>query len=252
MPKIIESKLIEKFKDRESFSRRDLFDFYREFEPNLKEGTFGWRIYNLKKRNVIRPIKRGLYTMSGKSKYRPEITPDIIKLVRQFIVNFRDIDYCIWETRWLNEFSQHQANKKIIIIEIEKEFVESLYYELKDRSRNNIFLNPNEKDINFYIAESEYPVIIKKLVTRSPVITRTEGKTKFHTPELEKILVDLFAEDKLFHYLQGSELRNIYTNALTNYSINYSKLFSYAKRRGREQEIKKFITTHMSHQIKKL
>ena len=53
MPKIIENRLIEEFKDRDTFSREELFDFFRYFEPNLKEGTFGWRIYDLKNKNII-------------------------------------------------------------------------------------------------------------------------------------------------------------------------------------------------------
>ena len=53
MLKILENRLIEEFKDREYFTRGDLFDFYRHFEPDLKEGTFGWRIYDLKNKNMI-------------------------------------------------------------------------------------------------------------------------------------------------------------------------------------------------------
>jgi len=250
MPKIIENRLIEKFKDREYFTRQDLFEFYRYFEPNLKEGTFGWRIYDLKDRNIIRPLKRGLYVISYKPKYKPEISPELIKLAKRITDKFGDAKHCIWETEWLNEFSQHQASRRIILIEIEKDFIESLYYELKDSSINELFLNPDDKVIDFYIAESDYPVIIKKLITRSPIARRTEKRVKFYTPLLEKILVDLFAEEKLFYYLQGSELMHIYENAISNYAINFTKLFSYAKRREREQEIKQFMTNHMYHLVK--
>jgi len=88
------------------------------------------------------------------------------------------------------------------------------------------------------------------LITRSPVGKRTENKVKLSTPLLEKILVDLFAEEKLFYFYRGSELRHIYENAIKSYTINFTKLFSYAKRREREQEIKSFITQHMEYLIK--
>ena len=250
MPKIIEKRLTEKFKDREYFTREDLFEFYRYFEPDLKEGTFGWRIYNLKNKNIIRPLKRGFYVISNQPKYKPELSHELVKLAKRITHKFEDTKYCIWETEWLNEFSQHQASKKTILIEIEKDFVESLYYELRDSSRNELYLNPDDKDINFYIAESNYPVIIKKLITRSPIARRTEKKVKFYTPLLEKILVDLFAEERLFYYLQGSELMHIYESAISNYVINFTKLFSYAKRREREHEIKQFMTNHLYHLVK--
>ena len=250
MPKIIETRLIKEFKERESFSREELFEFFRFFEPNLKEGTFGWRIYDLKNKNIIKSIKRGLYTISYKPKYKPVLSSELIKLTKKVQEKFQDVKYCIWETDWLNEFSQHQTSKRILIIEIEKDFVESLYYYLKDTFKHDLYLNPDNKAIEFYISESDFPVVIKKLITRSPIGKRTENKLKVSTPLLEKILVDLFAGEKLFYFYQGSELMHIYENAINNYTINFTKLFSYARRREREQEIKSFIMDNMNHLVK--
>lgn len=250
MPKILENRLIEEFKDKESFSREDLFQFYRCFEPELNEGTFGWRIYNLKNRNVIKPLKRGLYVISYKPKYKPEITPNLLKIAKQLAEKFDEVKHCVWETAWLNEFGQHLTSKSTLFIEVEKGFEESLFYALKDYSQREVFVNPDERAIDLYIAESKKPVIIKKLLTRAPLMKRTENKVKFYTPSLEKILVDLFAEERLFYYLQGGELMHIYENALSNYTINFTKLFSYAKRREREHDIKQFMTTHMFHLVK--
>ena len=72
---------------------------------------------------------------------------------------------------------------------------------------------------------------------------------KVSTPFLEKILVDLFADERLYYLYNGSELINIYENAITNYTINFTTLFSYAKRREREQEIKLFLKNTMGHLI---
>lgn len=250
MPKVLDNRLIEKFKDKEYFSREELFQFYNYFEPELKEGTFGWRIYDLKNRNIIKPFKRGLYIISYKPTYKPNISPNLIKITKQIAEKFEEVKYCVWETIWLNEFTQHQTSKSTLFFEVEKGFEESLFYVLKDNSQREVFINPDEKAINFYIAESNQPVIIKKLLTRAPLIKRTENKVKFYTPTLEKILVDLFAEERMFYYLQGSEMMHIYENALSNYTINFTKLFSYAKRRKREHDIKQFMVNHMFHLVK--
>ncbi len=250
MPKIIENKLIEEFKDRDAFSREELFDFFRYFEPNLKKGTFGWRIYDLKEKDIIKPIQRGYYTISYKPKYKPKISSELIKLSKLISERFEDVKCCLWDTDWINEFSQHQSGKKLIIIEIEKDFIESLYYELKDAFRFDFYLSPDEKVIDFYISESQSPVIIKKLITRSPISKQTEKKIKFYIPLLEKMLVDLFTENKLFYFYQGAELIHVYKNALKNYTLNYTKLFSYAKRREKEQDIKQFMTNHMYYLVK--
>jgi len=249
MLKIIENRLIEEFKGRVSFSREELFNFFRSFEPDLKEGTFGWRIYDLKNKDIIKPLKRGIYVISFKPNYKPEVSQQIIKFAKIITKRFDAVKFCIWETDWLNEFSQHQASKRIILIEIEKEFVESLYYELKDSFKNDLYINPDAKVIEFYISESNYPVIIKNLITRSPIVGRAESRIKIYTPLLEKILVDIFVEDKIFYVYQGSELVHIYENAISNYTLNFTRLFGYAKRRGREHEIKLFLTQNMGHLI---
>jgi len=250
VPKIIEKRLIEEFKDRDTFSREELFDFFRCLEPDLKEGTFGWRIHDLKNKNIIRSIHRGYYTISYKPKYSPEISVELLKLAGIISDQFGDVKYCLWETDWINEFSQHQSGRKLVIIEIEKDLVESLYYEIKDKFKFDFYVNPDEKVIDFYISESPAPVIIKKLITRSPVLERVEKKIRFHTPLLEKILVDLFAESRLFYLYQGAELIHIYENALKSYTIDYTRLFSYAKRRERESDIRQFMIDNMYYLVK--
>jgi len=250
MLKFIENRLIEAFKDRGSFTREELFDFFRHLEPDLKEGTLGWRIHDLKNKNIIRSLKRGLYIISYNPKFKPVISAELLKLTRKIVEQFDEVKYCIWETDWLNEFSQHQSGKRIIIIEIEKAFVESLYYYLKDNFSYDLYVNPDEKAIDFYVSESNSPVIIKKLITRSPIGKRTEGKVRLSVPQLEKILVDLFAEEKLFYFYRGSELTHIYENVLNSYTINFTRLFSYANRREKEQDIKTFMMNNLEHLVK--
>lgn len=252
MSKITEDRLIKEFKNRGAFSREELFDFFRHLEPNLKEGTFGWRIYDLKKKNIIKSIQRGYYAISYKPTYKPEISLELLKLAKAIYERFEDVKFCIWETEWINEFTQHQSGKKIIIIEIEKDFVESLYYELKDSFRFQFYLNPDEKAIDFYISESENPVVIKKLITRSPISKRTEKRVKFYIPFLEKILVDLYTENKLFYFFQGAELIHIYENVLKKYTLDFTKLSSYAKRREKDQDIHQFMNNNLNYQVKNI
>ena len=133
----------------------------------------------------------------------------------------------------------------MIIVEVEKEFTESIYFYLNDELRMDFFLNPDEKEIEFYISESSVPIVIKRLVTRAPISKLRDKKNVIPVATLEKIMVDLFADENLFHFYQGSELINIYEKIIDRYSINFTKLFSYAKRRRKEQEIKQFISNHI-------
>lgn len=89
------------------------------------------------------------------------------------------------------------------------------------------------------------PVIIKRLVTRAPINKLKNKKAVVPIATLEKRMVDLFADEGLFHFYQGSELIHIYEKIIDRYNINLTKLFSYAKRRRKEQEIKQFINNHI-------
>lgn len=249
MPKLIENRLIEEFREREAFSRDELYEFYRSFEPNLKEGTFAWRIYDLKEKNIIKGVKRGWYVISCKPKYRPEISSELLELSKSIGTHFEEVKYCLWDTSWLNEFLQHQTSKWMFIAEIEKEFEETLYFHLKDNFKHEVYLNPDEKEMKLYISESHMPIITNKLITRSPLDKQLVNKHKVSTPKLEKILVDLFSEEKLFYFYRGSEMNILFENALKEYSINYTTLFSYAKRRDREEELKSYLNNNLKHLI---
>jgi len=245
MPKIIEKKLIEAFKDKPSFNRKELFEFFRHYEPDLKESTFGWRIYDLKNKNIIKPIKKGIYTISDKPTYTPVITKEVSILAQTITKNFEGLHYCIWDTAWINDFARHQANKRILIIETEKDLIESLYYYLKDHFNYDFYLNPGEKDIKYYITESKFPVIIKKIISRSPTQTIQKESTDITVPLIEKILTDIYAEDKLFYYFKGSELVHVYDNVINSYMINFTTLLGYAGRREKKQELKEFLKTNL-------
>ena len=118
--KYIETQLIERFKRREVFSREDLLWFYRELEPDLKESTFGWRIFDLKKRHIIKDVKKGVYTLEEKQKFRPELDSKIIKISKFLGTSFDYHNYNIWNTAWLNEMTELQTKSYIIILDVDK------------------------------------------------------------------------------------------------------------------------------------
>jgi len=248
MKEYINKKLVAKFKDRDHFKRNELYDFYRKFEPNLNEGTFGWRIYDLKQKNIIKPVGQSLYAISYKPEYTPTISKNLLNLDKSIHEKYVNAKYSIWETGWLNEFTIHQSTRNFIILDIEKSVAESAYYYLKDKKYVNVFLNPAGNIINQYISEEKEVILVKTLLHRSPV----HKVRKTSVPLLEKIMVDIFYEKNIFFFYQGEEMFNVFDKAMRNYSINFTKLFAYAKRRGQEENIKKYIIANFPDLIRKL
>ena len=88
------------------------------------------------------------------------------------------------------------------------------------------------------IYQNESAIILKTLISKSP----TQRVDTVTTTTLEKLIVDLYCDKKLFTAFQGSELIHIVDNAQSRYSIDFTKLLSYAKRRRKETEIIEFFS----------
>lgn len=157
----ITERLKKEFKGRESFSREELFDFYSHFEPELKETTFRWRIYNLKNKQVITTISRGLFTLSFKPVFKPDVEDTERKIFSKLEKQFPSLKLCIWSTKIVNEFMLHIPGKFITILQVEKEAIEPVYGFLKDQNFRNVFIQPDEKEIERYIYETETAIVLQ-------------------------------------------------------------------------------------------
>jgi len=227
------------FKERESFLREELLDFYRQFEPDLKDNTFRWRIYNLKAEKIITPLSRGLFTLSYKPVFIPEIGDVEKKIFTKVAKQFPGLRQCIWSTKSINELMLHIPGRYITVLQVEKEALEPVYEFLKEQKYSNVYIQPEEKEIERYIYETDTAIILQSLVTKSP----TQRINTITSTTIEKMIVDLYSEKKLYSAFQGSELVYIINNAYNRYSIDFTKLFGYAKRRRKEIGLEEFLFT---------
>lgn len=238
---MIEKNLKKHFKGKNNFTRNELFKFYLLNEPQLNKNTFAWRIYNLKKKGVIREIGRGQYSFVEKSVYSLQLSNYCEKIALKISKSFPDVVFCVSESNWINEFTSHQYSNKFAIIEIEKDFIESVFFNLKE-SFSNIFLKPNETELDRYISDLGSAIILIPFITRSP-IQKLENQ-RFNIPTIEKLLVDIFTQNTPYFFLTNSEVKNIIENVFRKYNINQTTLLAYAGRRGKKKQIKSFLVEH--------
>ena len=236
---IIIEQLRKRFGKRESFSRQELYAFYSEFKPDLKETTFRWIIYNLKEKEFITPISKKLFTLSFKPLFKPDIDKSTKKIYTSVEKQFPTLKFCVWTTQIVTEFILHIPLKNITILQAEKEALEPVYDFLKAQKSGDIFIRPEEKEMERYIYESDKAIILLPLISKSPV-QKTNNVT---TVTLEKLIVDLYSDKKLFAAFQGSELAHIINTAYNRYAIDCTKLFHYAKRRRKDVKLREFFKT---------
>jgi hypothetical protein len=241
----IDKEIKEHFKQFEIFSREELFEYYRKYENDLKPQTFAWRLYDLKHKNIIQEIKKGYYKVSDKKLYKPTLDEKIKEIYYNVTKEFYDSRFVVWSSSWLNEFTLHQTFQNFYLFESSYETTESVFYKMKELGIPNVFLRPDKEQIAKYAIGMDSPIIITNLIMKAPV----KKMNKILVPTLEKILVDLYSDQNTFYMYQGNELREIFRNALKKYLLNYTKLFHYARRRGKEIDLKNFIEFNFKEHI---
>lgn len=234
----IEEELIRTFRHQEVIRRDELWAFAHQLNPQIKAAQFNYILLDLKKKGKLHDIGKGIYTTGVKEAFRPEPN-DLIRKLAAFATRITESEnnYCIWSTAWLNEFIELQATAIMYILEVDKMDLERVFFSLRDvddKTFTTSFLHPDRTVIENYVAGLHVSFVVWPLITRAPV--ETHDNLSF--PTLEKILVDLF-----FAY-QGVQLIHIFEAAFSKYPINFSRLFAYAQRRNRKEELQAFLLQH--------
>lgn len=245
---VLIKKLKEEFKGRDFFSREELYNFFTRYTPGLKETTFRWRIYDLKRKQIIRLVSRARFSLFIQPAFAPEIDSKIKNLYRQVKKEFPYVKISIWNTKWLNHLMLHQPGKFLTILEVENEAKSSVFNYLKDTGRKNVFLEPSRREIENYIADNSDSVIVLGLISKSPTVEIN----KVIVPGIEKILVDIFSDSSLYASFQGREMVYIFENAFKRYDVNATRLFNYANRRNKKKDLERFILSNTVFPLREL
>ena len=241
MVKTIENTIENYFKSNTQLSRDELGNLISRDFPELSEGTITVYLSKLKKAGVINNPARGIYSITDKQIFNPEINQNLKKIYNKIHKEFPFIEICVWNTKWLSDLMRHQPFKNFTIIEVDKEAEEQVFNAVSEWTKN-VYFNPNDEILERYISSNtEEVTIIKNLVTESPTVKNN----KIVIPTLEKLLVDIMIDKELFAAQQG-ELDFIYKSAFDKYAINELKMKRYAARRNREEELERMINISLA------
>ncbi|MDG3582882.1 MULTISPECIES: DUF6577 family protein [Galbibacter] len=252
MSKIIDRQISKHFKSKGYFDRDTLSSFLNDLNPEFTESALTWRIHDLVKRKVIDQVKLGVYTISNKEAYKPFVSNKLAQLSKIVAKEFDELDYCLWSTEWLNDFTRHQLGTFFYILEVEKDFIEEIFNAYSESKQYRVYLDPTEDIMERYV-ESEISIVIKPLISRSPkqkITVKEKSKDNIYVPTLEKILIDVYSDAVTFYAIQGSEMDTLFENALKRYQINFTKLISYARRRNKEIQIKSYLENNFGDFVK--
>lgn len=231
MDTFLKNKIISYLEEQSKVSKAKLVDCITSDFPELKESTINVYLSRLKKEGVIKNPSRGIYALKGKKIYHPTIDSKLKRLHNKIKIEYPYAEFCIWDTKWLNEFMRHQPFKFYTVLEFDKDVTESVFYTLKELGKQ-VFIEPDAETFDLYISNSEDVIILKHLISEAP-LQEIENIT---IPTIEKLLVDMTIDIKMYA-AQQNEIESIYTNTFEKYEVNKNKMKRYAYRRNRENEV---------------
>lgn len=223
------------FKEEHQLKLDDLRAFFRKNDPSLSDATIRWRVHNLIQEGVLSRTGHGVYQLARQKEYLPELSARVKKINKFITRNYPTAAYCTWDSGMINEFAQHISGYTFILVDIERDVAESSYHRLKEEFKG-IFYRPSETLINDVLPDFQLPIIVRHLITESP-LNKVENMV---TVSLEKLLADVFC-DVEFQFLAGAERRSIFNNAYYKYTVNENKLLRYAARKGRRADLEKYL-----------
>lgn len=225
-------------KNKEIFNKNEIYKFYFKIYKNNNIRSFENAITYLKSNNIISEIEKDKYVLVTKNIYKYKETDEEKKIYDIIKKEFSQINFIVWNTKIINEFTLHYVINNYIVIEVEKIAIDLIVNLLKAKYlkkytilTRDILNNNRELFLN-----AENFIIVKPLHSRSPLNIDNDDRYI----SIEKIMVDLYV-DKLYIQYQGKELQTIYQNIFEKYDINMKKVIKYAKYRTNIELYKKYI-----------
>ena len=215
------------------YSEAEIITKIKAYNPTISDAHIKWTLFDMLKNDQITRIGHRKY-ISGKGKrYHYNYASDAAKKIDSLVSKaFPSIKVVIWESVQLNEWANLLISKNTIVVEIETGFESIIFDEIMNQlgGKYTILFNPNNEMISRYLRDNL--IIVKKLFSRSPVNRKNRKIT------LEKLIVDILADDYIGGLLGSNSVIQTIKDIKNNYSINKSKVITYAKRRNKERVLK--------------
>jgi len=168
----IAGRLPTSFGDQLRLARKQLLARVATQNPAPKTATLDVYLHRLAQRNCLVHVGRGQYALPSTTvavDFTPPVPPELATLWQQVAAELFLDRGCVWTTQWLNDFTNHQLMRTIQLVEVAPEALQSTYYALKDRLGGRVFLQPDARVLELYVAETPDAVLVLPLVSRAPV-----------------------------------------------------------------------------------
>lgn len=222
---------------RDQIDKETIYKSALRQNSNLKETSIHWLINRLIDEGLLIRVGRNKYqvdTEDAKQVYYHTFSAFLQKLVDDLEARFPLMHFQAWEAIQFNWFANHQIAKNLYFIEVEKMLENAVYEFLREKYDVQVLLKPTKEICEVYVDDGT--IIVQNLISEAPV-----DRSDPHHVVLEKLLVDLLADEKMELFLERAEFGVIFQEALDRYVLNESRMLRYARRRNKEEELRRYL-----------
>nr|MBQ4457610.1 hypothetical protein [Clostridia bacterium] len=219
------------------YSHRELIGLLRSDYPHMRDSSYHWAICGMLKSGEIIKTARNVYMVpDGKEKqiYRPIYSDLASKLILQIAEKYPTIQFTVFETGLMNDFLNHLVAQNTIFIQAEKEISVFVFRFLQENGYERLLYKPKKADYALYWEKD--CIVVTDLVSEAPLSVAAQ-----HEICLEKMLVDMYCDKLISTTYSKSEYPQVLYQAMESYHMEIPKMMRYARRRGRESEIKHIL-----------
>lgn len=216
------------------YSHRELVGLLRSDYPHMRDSSYHWAICGMLKNGKIIRTARNVYMVpdgTEKRIYRPIYSDLASNLIWQIAEKYPAIQFTVFETGLMNDFLNHLIAQNTLFIQAEKEISVFVFRFLQENGYEHVLYKPKKADYALYWKQD--CIVVTDLISEAPLSPAAP-----HEICLEKMLVDMYCDKLISTTYSKSEYPQALQQAMEAYRIEMPKLMRYARRRGRESEIR--------------
>jgi len=152
-------------------------------------------------------------------------------------INFNkdpSVHFTVFETALMNDFLNHLVAQNTVYIQMEKDVNIFVFRFLQELGYDHLLYKPNKDEYALYWKKD--CIVVTDLISEAPLSASAP-----HEICLEKMLVDMYCDKLISSAYSKSEYPEVLRQAMETYHIESTKMMRYARRRGREEEMKMIL-----------
>ena len=219
------------------YSHQELIKLLKNNYPQMRDSSYHWAVCGMLKSGSLTKIARNVYVVQNERKkpvYRPAYSDLAAKLISQVSDKYPSVHFTVFETALMNDFLNLLVAQNTVYIQMEKDVSIFVFRFLQELGYDHLLYKPNKDDYALYWKQD--CIVVTDLISEAPLSASAP-----HEICLEKMLVDMYCDKLISSAYSKSEYPEMLKQAMKTYHIEPAKMMRYARRRGREDEIKKIL-----------